>query len=525
MLLNATSLEKRYGSETLFTDVSFTIDEGHRIALVGRNGAGKSTLMKLLAGLEESDTGSVTVTNGRRLAYLPQETAPDDDRTGTGYITDGSGIRPHQFFPVLEGLGVPQSVAERPLNVMSGGERTKILLTRFLLEPSDILLLDEPTNNLDIPSLLWLESFLSSSKKAMVIISHDLVFLNRVANRVFELKDGSLAVERGTYGEYLERKKKEFARKMKEYKAYTAEVSRLEGNIASIRRKGERIDGTESSDADKRLAGARRDRASSGQKSTKTLERRIERMEEAEKPFREEPFTLTVEPEKTESPVEIEAEEVVAGYGDGPSVGPVSFRVKAPERFCFMGMNGAGKSTVLRTVIGAIPERSGAVSRTEGVRIGDLMQQHERLRGDAEVFDFFIGETGADAQRALHMLKRAGFTDGTMKRTVSGLSSGMRARLLFAVFSALKVNTLVLDEPTNHLDIEAVTALKDLLGSYTGIVLLVSHNRWFLEGLSVTSYYEIADGKMRRISDFDAYLKEVKAQADAMVKRLRRTLH
>lgn len=522
MLLSAQSLEKRYGSEVVFSDLSFTLDEGHRVALVGRNGAGKSTVMKIIAGLKRPDSGSVALTNNRRVAYLPQEVRQDDQRTGTDYFQEAD-LLPHQFFPVLEGLKVPQAVADRRLVEMSGGQRTKILLTRFLLEPSDILLLDEPTNNLDIPSLLWLEAFLSSSKKAMIIISHDLVFLNQVANRVFELKDGSLSVERGTYGDYLERKKKEFARQMKEYRAYVEEVKRLERGVSSLRRKGERIDVTDSSDSDKTAAGFHRDRASSGQKQAKTIQRRIEKLEKVEKPFEDEPFILSIETKKGGT-AEITADEVVVGYANGVSVGPVSFRAKPGDRFCFMGMNGAGKSTMLKTIAGLLPPRSGSVEVTEGVLFGDLMQQHERADRGKNAIDFFVSETGTDTERGLHMLKRSGFTDQMVRQTVAGLSSGMRARLLFAVFMTLGVNVLILDEPTNHLDIEAVAALKDLLKTYSGVVLLVSHNRWFLEGLSVDTYYDIADGKVGRIKDFEKYLKEAQTRADSMVKRLRRVI-
>jgi len=174
MFLSVQSLEKRYGDAVIFSDISFTLDEGHRVALVGKNGAGKSTIMKIIAGIEEQDSGSINITKGRKIAYLPQEIKSSDERTGIEYIQEGSDLKPHIYFPILDGLGISKEIAEQKLVDMSGGQQTKILLTKFLLNPSDILLMDEPTNNLDIPSLLWLENFLASSQKAMIIISHDL---------------------------------------------------------------------------------------------------------------------------------------------------------------------------------------------------------------------------------------------------------------------------------------------------------------------------------------------------------------
>ena len=522
MLLSVQEIAKRYGAEQIFSGVSFTLDEGHRTALVGRNGAGKSTIIKIIAGLEESDGGTITLTKDRTVSYLPQEVPYDTEQTGVEYIQDGTDLQPHQFFPVLQGLGMEQSIAEQTLSSMSGGQQTKVLLTKFLLEPSDILLLDEPTNNLDIPALLWLEEFLSSSKKAMIVISHDLVFLNKVTNRVFELKDGTLTMERGTYGDYLERKKKEFDRQMKEYQHHQEEVQRLETSSQAAEKQVERGDALELSDTDKYIARAGMDKASASQRRAKVIKRRIKRMKEVEKPFEEEPFTLELEARQTEGDIEIVLEDLIAGYPDGISIGPISLTIKMGERICLLGMNGEGKSTILKTITGAMDPTSGSVTRTEGIVLGDLLQQHERADREEEVMDFFTQQTDKNYEEAMHLLKKAGFSEQMMNHKIGGLSSGMRARLLFAIFIALGVNVLILDEPTNHLDMEAVTAIKEMLKKYTGIVLMVSHNRWFLENLTVGNCYEIADGEMRRIKSFEGYVKSANSRAEQMVKRLKR---
>ena len=524
MLLSVQEIEKRYGAEQIFSNISFTLDEGHKVALVGRNGAGKSTIMKIISGFEEPDSGTVQVTGGRTVSYLPQEVSDGEVQTGAEYIQDGTDLQPHQFFSVLQGLGVSQEVVGQKLSEMSGGQQTKILLTKFLLASSDILLLDEPTNNLDIPALLWLEEFLASSKKAMIIISHDLTFLNAVANRVFELKNGVLHIERGTYGDYIERKKKEFERQMKEYLRYTEEVKRLEVSSQAAEKQVERGDALELSDSDKYIARAGMDKASASQRRAKVMKRRIRRMDEVEKPFEEDPFTLELEARQAEGDIEIVLEEVVAGYTDGVSVGPISLTIKMGKRVCLLGMNGEGKSTVLKTIAGTMEPISGSVSKTEGVVLGDLLQQHERADREEEVIDFFMHQTGKNNEEAIYMLKKAGLTEQMLGHKVGGLSSGMRARLLFAVFIALGVNALLLDEPTNHLDMEAVSALKDMLKKYTGIVLMVSHNRWFLEELEIGSYYEIVGGEVKRIKSFEGYVKAAHGRAQQMVKQVKRSI-
>ena len=522
--MSVQSLEKRYDSDIIFSNLSFTLDEGHKVALVGKNGAGKSTLLKLLAGIEDPSAGTVSLTGDRIATYLPQEVAIDEARTGVAYLQDGTDLQPHQFFPVLDGLGLSHSVAEQSLSSMSGGQQTKIFLAKFLLEPADIFLLDEPTNNLDIPSLLWLEAFLVASKKTMIIISHDIVFLNAVANRVFELKNGELAIERGTYSDYIERKEKEFSRQMKEYNQYVEQVRELEGAKTDLQQKGERIDATEASDRDKMLAGARRDRASAGQQRVRSIERRIKKLGVVEKPFEEDPFSLELEARQIEGEIGIEVDKMVAGYPDGVSVGPMSFSLKLGDRMCFLGMNGAGKSTVLKSIVGMLPPLDGSVVVAENVLFGDLMQQHERADRSETVIDFFIRETHSNAERAIHMLKRAGFTESLLKQKIAGLSAGMRARLLFSVFVVLGVNVLILDEPTNHLDIEAIAALKEMLKTYAGVVLLVSHNRWFLEEMHVGTYYAISDGKVERVQDFEKYVSAGKKRAEQMLRRLQRVL-
>ena len=331
-----------------------------------------------------------------------------------------------------------------------------------------------------------------------------------------------ITTERGAYSDYLERREKEFIRKTKEYALYTQKVKQLEEVEKNMRAKGERIDATDSSDGEKIGVGEKRDRASAGQRTAKVIARRIKKMDRVEKPFEEEPFSLSIQARKTEGDTEIVIEDMVAGRGDSVRIGPVSLTVKSGERLCLLGTNGAGKSTFLETITGALKPVDGTVSITEGIVFGDVMQQHERAERNMRVTDFFIQQTDGDNEKAIHTLKLAGFTEQMMRQNIEGLSSGMRARLLFSVFSVLGVNALILDEPTNHLDMEAVSALNNLLKKYDGIVLLVSHNRWFLENIRVDSYYNIADGAVSRIQDFQKYVDGAHTRAENMVRNIKR---
>ncbi len=535
MLLSVQSLEKQFNAQLLFSGISFTLDEGHKVALVGKNGVGKSTLLKIIAGCESTDGGSVTIAKGKTVAHLPQEIIAGESRTGIAYITapqaNGGSVPEHRAYTFLNSLGISKEIAALPLKLMSGGQQSKILLTRFLLEDADIFLLDEPTNNLDIPSLIWLESFLKESKKTLIIVSHDLYFMDAVTNRVFVLTEKTIQAQRGSYTDYLQRQEKEYLRQKEMHERQQKEILRLEEQVSATKEKSEKIDKTEVRDSDKRAAGWSRDRASSSQGRAKALSRRLKKLDRIEKPFEEETFAMRVHSKDIESDVAIVADQVVVGYKDTElpaqhttEVGPFSFELKIGTRVCFMGENGVGKSTVLRSIIGMHKPLSGTITVSEGVTFGDLMQQHERADRSCTAVELFTRETGTDTEKAFHMLKKYGLPEHALHQTVGKLSSGTRARTLFAIFDTLGVNMLILDEPTNHLDMPAVRALCELLKTYNGAVLLVSHNRWFLEQVHIQQYYEISDGSMNRIKDFEAYLKQVKTKAERIIARLKRSI-
>ena len=523
MLATINSIEKQFEGNEILSQVSFTIDAGHKIALVGRNGIGKSTLLKIIAGIYESDSGNVVLPKNKTVSYLPQEVALNDTRTGIEYIQESpSGpFKEHTIATMLNGFSLDMETAKRCLQETSGGQRTKILLTRFLLEPADLLLLDEPTNNLDMASIIWLETFLKETKKAMVVVSHDLRFITKITNRVLELTEKGVEYSRGSYTDYLERKEKDIKRQMALWKKYRQEISRFDKLVRDEQGKGERIDSKEAKDRDKKAAGAARDAASSSQSYANVLKKKMEVLSEVEKPFEEEPFILEVHPKTTDGDLEVTAEDLVAGHTKEGLVGPVSLSFHLGDRICFMGANGVGKSTLLKTIIGEIKPVSGTITISDGITFGDLMQQQERADRSVGVLDFFTSQTGQGEEKAIHMLKKHGLEEQVFNQKVGGLSAGIRARLLLAVFSAKGVNVLILDEPTNHLDIGAAKALKDLLGAYRGIVILVSHNRWFLEDLEIGKFYEIEDREVKKIDSLEKYIEEAESVAQKILRRLR----
>ena len=529
MLITIKEISKQFDEHEVYHKFSLTIDEGHKIAVVGNNGVGKSTLLKMIGGIIDPDSGEIIFAKGKSVAYLPQEIPLGDHRTAKEYIqasVDGPFVD-HLVFALFDGLGLSHEMYEKNLQEMSGGQRTKVLLTRFLLEKADVLMLDEPTNNLDMHSLIWLETFLKESKKAMMIISHDLYFLNNVANRVLEIKaSDDFEVSRGSYGDYLERQKKEFERKMAVYKQYTRKVRELEGRVEDIQAKNEKIEKYEAKDNDKSSAGYNKDRATAALHDASKVLKVIDRLGEVEKPYEEEPFVIEIHPKNTESDLKIEAKDMVAGYTEGKKatleVGTLTTELNLGDRLCFMGGNGEGKTTVLKTLIGQLPALKGSVHASEGIIIGDLLQQQERADRSKTALEFFMSEAKAGKEKGMHMMKKYGMSENIFNHSIAGLSSGTRARLLLAVFATLGVNVLVLDEPTNHLDVDAVQALNDMLVSYAGIVVLVSHNRWFLERVQVKEYYEVQNGKIERIQNLEKYLEEAKKKAEYMVRRLKR---
>lgn len=558
-MLQAKHIQKSFGSMTVLADISFSLAKGQKVALVGDNGIGKTTILRVIAGLVEPDAGEIELAKNTCIGYLPQDTSLTGDETVGVYLRRIAGIDAleqkleilasqledktksdkygdaqeqyerldgyafeRRIEVMLVGFGLENVGIDHRLSNLSSGQKSKVALAGILLKGVDLLLLDEPTNNLDLPALIWLEDFLRKSDVACIVISHDRRFLDRVVRKIFELDRNTRAlnISGGTYSDYLTMVAKRIARQKEEYRLQQEEIERLSEQAKHQRTASARGSNWQGSDNDKFLRGFKRDRAGGSGRKAKTIEKRIDQMEKVEKPIERNPFEIPLKAEVGLGTLDIRLVDVVAGYPDGFSIGPVSFEVRYASRVGIMGLNGTGKSTFLKTIIGQLVARSGVIEIGSGVKIGNMMQEHESLPRDQTPLEFFKERTRFKDNEVYNQLVKFGFDQGQAKQPICNLSPGGRARLLLALFSAQSVNTLVLDEPTNHLDLEALEALEETVKAYRGTILLVSHDRYFLEKARLDSTYILSEGVLTRIPDYKTYVAQAEERALQLLKLL-----
>jgi len=547
MDIKADTIHKAYGTITVLDSISFSLERGQKAGLIGYNGTGKTTLLKILAGLVKPDSGEVMTRKGAVLRYMPQDTSLVSDETIYDYVRRISSVAEleeqmekseeampeyerrdgytfyHRLDVMLAGFDLTDVSSDRPINSLSSGQKSKVFLAGVLLSDPDILLLDEPTNNLDLPALIWLEDFLMRSETTCIIVSHDRLFLDHIVRKIFEIDwySRTLSITSGRYSDYLVRKEKELARQRREHETQQQEIKRLEEQAR--RKKQEALSGSRyvGTDSDKFLRGFKRDRASKSGKKAKAIEERIEQIEIIEKPVERDVFRIHLRPLKPEGRRDISLTDVVAGYAnDGFRIGPVSLFVPYGSRVVILGPNGTGKTTLLRTLSGELPALEGKVSRGNALVIGNLTQEHDHLPREDSIKDFLTRRASIQVQETCALAVKFGFEASEIDKPISTLSPGGRARLLFALFSALSVNALMLDEPTNHLDLEALQALEEAVAHYQGTIVLVSHDRRFLEKFSPTDTYVLSEDKFSQQESFEAYA----ANAERQAKRLIRTI-
>lgn len=340
--------------------------------------------------------------------------------------------------------------------------------------------------------------------------------------KIFELDRNTrtLNISGGTYSDYLEMIAKRIARQKKDYRLQQDEIGRLSEQIKQQRAASARGSNWRGSDNDKFLRGFKRDRAAGSGRKAKAIEKRIEQMDKIERPIERDPFEIPLEAEVGSGTLDIRLTDVLAGYSDGFTVGPVSIDIRFKSRVGIMGLNGSGKSTLLKTITGILPPLQGGVEMGSGIKLGNMMQEHESLPRNETLLELLMKRTGLSQEMSYATLARFGFDTRQVKQSIETLSPGGRARLLLALFSAQSVNVLVLDEPTNHLDLEALEALEETLKSYKGTVLLVSHDRYFLETAELDTTYLLSDGTLRRIPDYKKYVEDAQKRALKLLKLL-----
>ena len=520
-MVSVDGLAVEFGGTTLFSDISFQINEKDRIALMGKNGAGKSTLLKILAGVRQPTRGRVTAPKDCVIAYLPQHLMTEDGRTvfeeasmafshlkemereievlnnelatRTDYesedymaLIEKVATMSEKFYAIdlthfeedvekaLLGLGFERSDFTRPTSEFSGGWRMRIELAKLLLQDPDVLLLDEPTNHLDIESIQWLEHFLTESARAVVVISHDRKFVDNITTRTIEVTMGRIYDYKVNYSKYLELRKERREQQMKQYEEQQKMIQETKDYI-------ERFKGTYS-------------KTLQVQSRVKMLEKLqiIEVDEEDTSALR-----LKFPPSPRSGNYPVTMEDVGKRYGDHRVFGGVNLTVERGNKIAFVGRNGEGKSTLVKCIMGEI-EHEGTLTLGHNVQIGYFAQnQASLLDGELTVFQTIDDVAQGEIRTKIRDLLGAfmfGGEESTKK--VKVLSGGERTRLALLKLLLNPVNLLILDEPTNHLDLKTKDILKQALVAFDGTLIVVSHGRDFLDGL-VSKVYEFGHGKVR----------------------------
>jgi len=513
-ILTATGLAKSYGAQDVFAGLSLAIPHGARIALVGPNGAGKTTLLRLLCGLDEPSAGSVFRARGLTIGYLPQEAdlpgawplyevllevfadlraqeaalrqmeaemadparfdalAEKYSQLSQRFEDAGGYTYEARIRQVLGGLGFDAADFTRPCNQLSGGQKTRALLARLLLEEPTLLVLDEPTNHLDIAAVEWLEERLASWPGALLIVSHDRYFLDRLVNTVWELDHGRLEVYSGNYTQYAGQRAARLARRQAEYEAQAEYIAKTSEYI-------------------------RRYKAGQRSKEAKGREKRLARLERLERPHEQRTLRLDLRTISRSGDKVLETHGLVVGYPEGgPLFACPDLTLWRGECAALIGPNGAGKTTFLRTILNQIPPLAGESHLGASVQVGYFAQAHEGLQPERTPLEVVLAAGDMLVSEARNYLARFLFTGDDVFKPIAALSGGERGRLALALLALQGANFLLLDEPTNQLDIPSQEVLQEALAGFAGTILLVSHDRYLINALA-TQVWALEDGGLR----------------------------
>ena len=536
--LGVQGLEKHFGETVIFENITFELKSGERVGLIGANGSGKTTIMKILMNEENATKGEVFKRKAATLGYLNQIPDYDDQilvkdviklafrelqqlqkdmlemetlmTTLSGKELDqlmkqygdkshlfeqqGGYMMDTELSKITIGLNIDELMLERRFNQLSGGEQTRVVLGRILLEKPDVLLLDEPSNHLDIESIEWLESYLKTYEGAILIISHDRYFLDQVVNRILELTYDEAIVYHGNYTYYTVEKERRFLIAMKYYEQQQKKIKRVEEQIKRYRIWGVMRD------SDKMFIRA------------KELEKRLEKMERIKKPVYEKRKVNMnmVTGERTGKKV-YTIENLKKSFDDKEIIKDISFELWFKDAMCILGGNGCGKTTLFRMITGELEKDFGEVKYGSRVKVGYLPQHIAFDNEDLTIIEFFQSEHPITNGEARKELAKALFVKDDVFKKVNVLSGGEKSRLKLCSLMYSQVNVLLLDEPTNHLDIESREVLEENLLSYEGTLLFISHDRYFVDKLA-SKIGEISDGYMSLYNGTYEYYKEEKAK-------------
>ena len=501
MFIQTNHISKTYEGHSVLSDISFTIKKGERVGIVGANGSGKTTLLKLLAGIDQSDEGQISIAKDATIGYVPQ--APDYDDTQTV----GNILAPlvhewetHRIDKALDTLGIIEC-KNKPLGKLSSGQKTRVYLARIIVEECDILLLDEPTNHLDIEALEWLEKYLKGYRGTICVVSHDRVLLDNIANRIFELHDESLKEYGGNYSFYKEQKTIEREAYIRAYEAQQKDIKRLKETAREVKADAERTDADRKETRDNfRYATFFANRASKKKSSAaKSIEQRLEMIDELKRPEKDPKLKMLFTLYDTGSQVVVKCKELKYAIPEAKILSGVSFTIERGARIILSGPNGAGKTTLIKLMLGKLKPQSGEISLGQSVNVGYLSQEHDALKGSHTILAELTEKTGIDKTLAHQLLAWLLVPRDKMNQPVNTLSKGEQSKVLLAEMIASGANFVILDEPTNHLDITAREAVEAALREYQGTLLIVSHDRYFVEAINTTQHLHLENGAIKQI--------------------------
>ncbi len=535
-ILVGSNLAREFGADEIFSSVNIEIPHAARIALVGPNGAGKTTLLNLLIGLDLPSGGTIHRAKGLRIGFLPQRpellgshtlgeelnaafeplrametrlrdlehqiaAEMDTDRHNEllnaygelqeQYESAGGYTYESRIKSVIQGLGFKPEDVERPLSILSGGQKTRAVLGRLLLEQPDLLAMDEPTNHLDIDAVEWLEGFLKEFPGAVLVVSHDRYFMDAVATTIWELDFGTLETYRGSYSHYVRQREERHERLFKEYEAQQEMIAKEEEYIR------------------RNLAGQNTKQA----KGRRTRLERLKRDELIRRPHTRDTMYLRMGHTMRSGDQVLMTRKLVVGYADAdaPLFYAPDITLRRGEVAALIGANGTGKSTFVKTVIGQTPPLAGEVRIGASVKVGYFAQAHESLNPSNTLLDEVFSAKEMPISAARDLLAQFLFTGDDVFRTVDTLSGGERGRVALAKLALTGANLLLLDEPTNHLDIPSQEILQNVLADFPGTILLVSHDRYLIDALA-TQIWSVTPGQLEV---FTGNYREFSAARDA----------
>ena len=540
ILLQVQQVARYFGADTLFENVSLDVSDNSRIALVGRNGVGKSTLLKMIIGNESPDAGQITKKKGLTIGYLAQNTGLESDKTiyaemlsvferlqimeknlhemeekiadqGADHSSSAYSQLLNQYDQllhdfeeqngygyeaevrsVLHGFHFEQEDYDRKISSLSGGQKTRLALAKLLLEQRDLLILDEPTNHLDIDTLTWLEGYVQNYKGALLIVSHDRYFLDRIVNEVYEISHHQSSYYKGNYSAYIDQKAERLRQDWKNYEKQQAEISKLEDFV------------------NKNLVRA------STTKRAQSRRKQLEKMERLERPEGDEKgphFKFTADSQSGN--IVLTVKDAAIGYDGRIISSPINIDLRKNQVMAIVGPNGIGKSTLLKSVLGQIPFVKGSSEFGTNVKVGYYDQEQHNLHDKKTVLNELWDDHPTTPEKDIRsILGSFLFIGDDVSKVVHNLSGGEKARLLLTKLAMKHDNFLILDEPTNHLDIDSKEVLENAVMDFNGTVLFVSHDRYFVNKVA-TCVLEIApQGSTLYLGDYDYYLEKKAEQEE-----------